>query len=113
MLTPEEYKLAWAIYGAASVVVVICFWGLTRWVPTRPLRLLLRGLVAIVLLTPVDVPPNDTEWAPAVAASFFGVVAQENWLPLVGPSYVFALVGLLVLVVLDALIFGVLDKKAK
>lgn len=113
MLTPEEYKLAWLIYGIASLVVVICFWGLTRWVPTRPLRLLLRGAVAVVLLTPVDIPPVDSDWAPAVAASFFGVVTQDNWLPWVGPAYFFAFVGLVVLVVLDALIFGVLDKKAK
>ncbi len=113
MLTPEEYKLAWAIYAAASVVVVICFWGLTRWVPTRPLRLLLRGLVAVMLLTPVNVQPTDSEWVPAVAASFFGMVAQENWLPVVGPSYFFGCAGVLVLVVLDALIFGILDKKAK
>lgn len=113
MLTPEEYQLAWVIYGVASVVVVVCFWGLTRWIPIRPLRLLLRGLVAVILLTPVDVPPTDTDWAPAVAASFFGVVAQDNWLVLVGPSYFFACVGLLVLVVLDALAFGLWDKKAK
>lgn len=113
MLTPEEYKLAWIIYGVASLVVVMCFWGLTRWIPLRPLRLLLRGLVAVILFTPVDIPPVDSEWAPAVAATFFGVLTQDNFLPLVGPSYFFACAGLLVLVVLDALMFGLTDKKAK
>lgn len=113
MLTPEEYTLAWTIYGVASAVVVLCFWGLTRWVPLRPLRLLLRGLVAVTLLTPVDIPPADSEWAPAVAAAFFGAVSQENFLPLVGPAYFFACAGLLVLVIFDALLFGISDKKAK
>lgn len=113
MLTPEEYRLAWIIYGIASLVVIVSFWGLTRWVPLRPVRFLLRGLVAVILLTPVDIPPTDAEWAPAVAATFFGVVTQDNYLALVGPSYFFGVVGLLVLAVLDALLFGVMDKKAK
>lgn len=113
MLTTEEYKLAWMVYAGASLVVVMCFWGLTRWVPLRPVRLLLRGLVALILLTPVDIPPADGEWAPAIAAAFFGVMTHDNFLPLVGPSYFFGFVGLMVLVVLDALMFGLTDKKAK
>lgn len=113
MLTTEEYTLAWAIYLAASLLVVVCFWGLTRWVPLRPLRMLLRGLVAVVFLTPVDIPPADNEWAPAVAATFFGVVTQDNYLPLVGPSYFFTCAALLLLVVIDVLLTGGRDKKAK
>lgn len=113
MLTSEEYTLAWGIYGLASLLVVFCFWGLTRWVPLRPLRLLLRGLVAVIMFTPVDIPPLDNEWAPALAATFFGAVNQENFLALVGPSYFFGCVGLLAVVVLDALIFGIRDRKAK
>lgn len=113
MLTPEEYTLAWAVYLAASLLMVLSFWGLTRWISLRPLRLLLRGLVAVIMLTPVDIPPSDNEWAPAVATVFFDVVTHENYLPLVGPAYFFACAGLLLLLILDLMLTGGRDKKAK
>ena len=113
MLTPEEYTAAWAIYVAASMLVIVTVWGWTSWISLRPFRNLIRGLIAVALLTPVDVPPSDNEWAPAIAAMFFDVITKENSLPFVGPAYFFACVGLLFIILIDLVFSGFRDKKAK
>ena len=113
MLTPDEYLLVWAVYGGAALLAIVGFWGLVNWVPGRPVRNLLRGLFVVLLLTPVDIPPIDNEWAPATMTAFFGIVTHERVMPLVGPPYFFGVAAVLILVAVDFLLSSLRNKKAK
>lgn len=59
-----DYVLAWLIYLVAAVGLLFLFWRLTKILPWRTLRDLLRVLVATVILTPVVVDANTLHIAP-------------------------------------------------
>lgn len=49
----SEYQLAWGVYLIAFVIIYWAWSGIVAWLPIRVARQLLKGLVAVLLLTPV------------------------------------------------------------
>lgn len=68
MMTENDYLLAWAAYGVASLGCLLVWLRMTRWM-WRYLREPLRVLVAVLLFSPTIVDPTRDLFAPAIAVT--------------------------------------------
>jgi hypothetical protein len=78
MLTAEDYATSWIMYliGAAGLLVV--WWFITRKIPIKLLRDLLRLSAAILLLVPFPVLNQEQFWAPALGMSLLEAVFGQS-----------------------------------
>lgn len=72
------YELAWAIYAAACLVAILCFFGLTRPIKNAVVRWALRLPFIAVCFTPVYIDGTEQIWfAPSIAAVALDLVAKD------------------------------------
>jgi hypothetical protein len=103
MLSSEEYRLVWSAYALGVMLVMLVGWRWMAWVRPAFLRWVLKGTLAVILWTPVQVGQAEDAWAPGLAALAFGVVTGESALPTVGPWYVFGVVAVILVAALASL----------
>lgn len=77
MLTQVEYSIAWTIYCCAAVGGLAVWWRLTRFIPWSPIRVLLRALLAVCLLTPSLITNDIERFAPAMFVLFFDITLGD------------------------------------
>lgn len=72
-----EYNIAWAVY-LLGFLIVYRFWAvIVWWLPLRIVRQFLKGLLAVVLLTPVA-SERAAEWlVPAWLNLFYAFVLDQ------------------------------------
>ncbi|QLF91786.1 MFS transporter [Pseudomonas sp. ABC1] len=66
LIFENDYSLAWTLYAVAALGCLLVWWRMTRWM-WRWLREPLRLLMAVLLLTPTILDPEQGTYAPAVA----------------------------------------------
>lgn len=65
MILSQSYLAAWGIYLLSALGMIIIFWRMTRSIPFKDVTKVLRLVVIVLLLTPVDIG-NEYKWfAPA------------------------------------------------
>ena len=94
-LVVDDYAIAWLLYGGAALVLFAIWWRLTRSIPWRGLRELLRGMALVFLVVPAQVPAHPGMYAPAWAIAALESTVQEHGNPL--PAVVLLLSGALAL----------------
>ena len=74
MIDLPSYLIAWFVYLLSSVGLMIVFWRFTRNLKWRRTRRVMRIVLAVSLLTPMNVAATGLWLAPAflVAAYAFG-----------------------------------------
>ena len=61
-----SYVAAWAVYLFSVLIMMVVFWRMTRNLKLRRTRRSVRTLVAVLLLTPINISVNADTWlAPA------------------------------------------------
>lgn len=113
MLQQNEYLIIWGFYIAAVLGVMLVWWAITRPIPWHWLKQPLRLLLTAVLLVPAPVAADRAELAPAVFIYLFDLLMvkegdAERALVYLG----YGLLLGLVVVVLDALIRSLFQRKA-
>ena len=89
MLSNLEYFAVWCAYIVASLGFSAVLWRVTRSFNSPEIRNLTRGLVAALLLTPLQVLESEYYLAPAIFVALFdgtlykGVEAYRAFLPLI------------------------------
>jgi hypothetical protein len=78
MLQDSEYVITWAAYYAGALGVLLVWWRMTRPIPWRPLRQLLRVVLAGLLLVPAPVAPDMQELAPAILVLLFDITLLKE-----------------------------------
>lgn len=73
-----NYDLAWAVYGIASLVAILCWFGLTRPISNGIVRWILRMPIIALCFTPLHIDGGEGFWlAPAIAAVALDLVAKD------------------------------------
>lgn len=94
-----EYNIAWAVY-LLGFLVVYRFWAvIVWWLPLRILRQFLKGLFAVVLLTPVA-SERAAEWLVPAWLNFFYAVVLEQPDVMGRTLFVYALAAIVMVLVL-------------
>jgi len=89
MLTNLEYFAVWCAYIVACIGFFAVFWRVTRGFKHPEVRNLIRGLMAALLLTPLQVLESDFYLAPALFVFLFdgtlysGIEAYRTFSPLI------------------------------
>ncbi len=65
MILSQSYLVAWGIYLISALGLIVVFWRMTHSIPFRDVVKVLRLLVIVLLLTPVDVGIEQKWFAPA------------------------------------------------
>lgn len=65
MIVSQSYLIAWGVYLLAATGLIIVFWRMTRSIPYKDLTKILRLVVIVLLLTPVDIGLDAKWFAPA------------------------------------------------
>ncbi|MEQ6884898.1 hypothetical protein [Salicola sp. Rm-C-2C1-2] len=94
-----EYNIAWAVY-LLGFLVVYRFWArIVWWLPLRILRQFLKGLLALVLLTPVA-SERAAEWLVPAWLNFSYAVLLGQQAVMGRTLFVYSLAGAAMLAVL-------------
>lgn len=73
-----SYELAWAIYAAACLVAILCFFGFTRPIKNTVIRWALRLPIIAACFTPVYIDGTEQIWfAPSIAAVALDLIAKD------------------------------------
>lgn len=81
-LVGGDYGLAWLVYGAGGLVLMVIVWRLSRGMVTRSGRDLLRAMAFVLLAIPAQVPAYPGMYAPAWMVALSETVLQEHGNPL-------------------------------
>lgn len=73
-----EYQLAWVAYLIAFLVLYWAWAGIVAWVPIRIARQMLKGLFAVLLLTPVVSADVDGWLVPAWLNFFYAFLLDQS-----------------------------------
>ncbi|WP_250658414.1 hypothetical protein [Alkalimarinus coralli] len=65
MIVSQSYLIAWGCYLLSAIGLIIVFWRMTRSIPYKDLTKILRLVVVVLLLTPVDIGLDAKWFAPA------------------------------------------------
>ncbi len=65
MIVSQSYLAAWGIYLLSALGMIIVFWRMTRSIPFKDTTKILRLVVVVLLLTPVDIGIDHKWFAPA------------------------------------------------
>lgn len=65
MIVSQSYLMAWGVYLLSAIGLIIVFWRMTRPIPYKDVAKVLRLVVIVLLLTPVDIGPEAKWFAPA------------------------------------------------
>ena len=61
-----SYVAAWSVYLLSAIILICVFWKMTRKLRLRRTRRSLRALIAVLLLTPINIGLDGSVWlAPA------------------------------------------------
>lgn len=94
-----EYNIAWAVY-LAGFLVVYRFWArIVWWLPGRILRQSMKGVFAVVLLTPVA-SERAAEWLVPGWLNLFYAILLEQPEAISRSLFVYSLTAILMLVTL-------------
>ena len=69
-------SIAWTAALAAALLAFVGIWRLTRTLRSRFLRIWLRALSLVLMLTPAPVPKFEGHYAPAYIVALFEAVFQ-------------------------------------
>jgi len=61
-----DYVIAWSVYYVAAACCLLVWWRMTRGIKGVSYRDLLRGLMAVILLTPWFAGDSQEFFAPAI-----------------------------------------------
>jgi len=65
VILSQSYLAAWGIYLLSALGVIIVFWRMTHSIPFKDVSKVLRLVVIVLLLTPVDIGLEQKWFAPA------------------------------------------------
>ena len=77
----SPYEIAWIVIVGAAAFGTLGLYVLTRWLPSRPVRLALLVGMPVLLLTPSPVPDHAGAWAPAFIVLLMEGVFQSGGAP--------------------------------
>ena len=95
-----SYLAAWAVYLISALVMIAVFWRMTRNLKLRRTRRSLRVLVAVLLLTPINIATDASIWlAPAYLVGAYDWVLGHTDKALQAGVYIAAAYALMIVVV--------------
>jgi energy-coupling factor transporter transmembrane protein EcfT len=99
-----SYIAAWAIYLFSASIMLLVFWRMTRNFRLRRTRRSVRALVAVLLLTPINISVNGGSWlAPAYLVGGYDWVLGQTDRALQAAVYIaFAYMLMIVVVLLES-----------
>ncbi len=100
MIDLPSYLIAWFVYLLSSVGLMIVFWRFTRNLKWRRTRRVMRIVLAVSLLTPMNVATTGLWLAPAFLVAAYAFAQQHLDIAQQAMSVMGATVGIMVLVVL-------------
>lgn len=100
MALMSSYTIAWLIYLLSAVGVMIVFWRLTRNLQWRRTRRVLRIVVAVTLLTPMNIVSGGLWLAPAFLVAAYAMAQSHMETTQQALTVMSGAVGVMVLVVL-------------
>lgn len=65
MIVSQSYLIAWGVYLLSAIGLITVFWRMTRSIPYRDFTKVIRLVVIVILLTPVDIGLDASWFAPA------------------------------------------------
>ncbi|MEX0942158.1 MAG: hypothetical protein WD002_06380 [Pseudomonadales bacterium] len=72
----NEYMIAWTLYLAAGVGCCLVWWRLTRFIGSRGLREILRGLLIVLIFTPWYAGESPEFYAPAIVVLLMDLLLE-------------------------------------
>lgn len=69
MFTAEEYLTGWLIYLMGAVCALVVWWFMTKKIPYKTPRNILRLCIAVILIMPYPVAYQNAHLAPAFFSS--------------------------------------------
>ncbi len=79
MFTAEEYLTGWLIYLSGAICALVVWWFMTKKIPYKTPRNILRLCVTVVLIMPYPVAYQDPHLAPAFFTSMLeGVFIKDQ-----------------------------------
>ncbi|KZY62580.1 hypothetical protein A3742_16050 [Oleiphilus sp. HI0071] len=96
----SSYTIAWLIYLLSAVGAMIVFWRLTRNLKWRRTRRVLRIVVAVTLLTPMNIVSGGFWLAPAFLVAAYALAQSHMEIVQQALTVMAGAVGVMVVVVL-------------
>lgn len=96
----SSYTVAWLIYLLSAVGMMIVFWRLTRNLKWRRTRRVLRIVVAVTLLTPMNILAGGLWLAPAFLVAAYAMAQSHMETAQQALTVMSGAVGVMVVVVL-------------
>ncbi len=96
----SSYTVAWLIYLLSAVGMMIVFWRLTRNLKWRRTRRVLRIVVAVTLLTPMNILAGGLWLAPAFLVAAYAMAQSHMETAQQALAVMSGAVGVMVVVVL-------------
>jgi len=72
-----SYTIAWLVYLLSSIGLMVVFWRCTRGLTWRRTRRVMRIVVAVALLTPMNIVADGLWLAPAFLVSAYAFAQQQ------------------------------------
>lgn len=100
MIALSSYTIAWLVYLLSAVGAMIIFWRLTRNLKWRRTRRVMRIIVAVTLLTPMNIVSGGLWLAPAFLVAAYAMAQSHMDTVQQALGVMAGAVGVMVLVVL-------------
>ncbi len=94
------YIWAWVFYLLSATGLIMIFWRITRGVRWRRTRRTSRALVAVLLLTPINIVEGESWLAPAYLVGAYDWVLGQNERALEAGMYLAWAFAILITVIL-------------
>ncbi len=77
MLTDTELQLAWVIYYASALIMLLALRPVFGWFRPKALGYFLFSILIVLLLTPAIASPEQNLWAPAHIVMLYSLLNDE------------------------------------
>lgn len=94
------YVMAWLVYLLAATGIILVSWRITRGMTLRRTRRTIRALIAVVLLTPINIGQQSSWLAPAYLVGAYDFVLGDVQRAQIAGVYLCAAFALLMLLIL-------------
>ena len=94
------YLFAWLVYLLAAFGIILATWCMTRGMKLRRTRRTLRAIIAVILLTPINIGQHSSWLAPAYLVGAYDFVLGDYQRAQIAGVYLGAAFALLMLLIL-------------
>lgn len=104
------YVFAWLVYLLAALGIILVSWRMTRGLKLRRTRRTLRAVIAVILLTPINIGQHSSWLAPAyLVAAYDFALGDYQRAQIAGVYLCAAFVLLMLLILLESVLRRLLN----